>query len=120
MHFSEDDLRVALQRKDPGEAFTQRVMARVDQGETETTLPGLRWWSLRFRPLFAGELAAAAVAVASWVGIQQYQSRQRAEGERAKEQAILALRIAHAKLNQVFERVRATSFDDQKIRREHL
>ena len=31
MHFSEDDLREALKRKDPGEGFTQRVMARVNQ-----------------------------------------------------------------------------------------
>ena len=31
MQFSEDDLRSALQRKDPGPDFTQRVMARVAQ-----------------------------------------------------------------------------------------
>ena len=31
MHFSEDDLREALKRKDPGEGFTQRTMARVNQ-----------------------------------------------------------------------------------------
>ena len=30
MQFSEDDLRSALQRKDPGPEFTQRVMARVE------------------------------------------------------------------------------------------
>ena len=33
MHFSEDDLREALKRKDPGEGFTQRVMARVNQSK---------------------------------------------------------------------------------------
>ena len=33
MHFSEDDLREALKRKDPGEGFTQRTMARVNQAK---------------------------------------------------------------------------------------
>ena len=37
MHFSEDDLRDALKRKDPGEGFTQRVMARVEQAKSEGT-----------------------------------------------------------------------------------
>lgn len=118
MHFSEDDLRVALQRKDPGETFTQRVMARINQGAAQAGAPALGFWPLRPRPLFAGALAAAVVVVASWAGIHQY--NQRAEGERAKQQAILALRIAHAKLNQVFERVRSTSSGDPRIRREHL
>lgn len=120
MHFSEDDLRVALQRKDPGDAFTQRVMARISEGEAKAMAPALRSWPLRLRPLFAGALAAVVVVAASWVGIQQYRSRRIAEGERARQQAILALRIAHAKLNQVFERVRAASSDDPKNRREHL
>ena len=32
MHFSEDDLREALKRKDPGEGFTQRTLwLRVNQ-----------------------------------------------------------------------------------------
>ena len=37
MHFSEDDLREALKRKDPGEGFTQRLMARVNQSKVEAT-----------------------------------------------------------------------------------
>ena len=35
MHFSEDELREALKRKDPGEGFTQRVMARVNQSKAD-------------------------------------------------------------------------------------
>ena len=31
MHFSEDDIREALKRKDPGEGFTQRTLMRVNQ-----------------------------------------------------------------------------------------
>jgi hypothetical protein len=35
MHFSEDDLREALKRQEPGSGFTQRVMARVNQARVE-------------------------------------------------------------------------------------
>jgi len=31
MHFSEDELRAALKRQDPGQQFTQRVMARLSR-----------------------------------------------------------------------------------------
>ena len=56
MHFSEDDLREALKRKDPGEGFTQRVMARVNQSQAEGTKKTVTkktygtfwaWWKLR-------------------------------------------------------------------------
>jgi hypothetical protein len=49
MHFSEDDLRQALKRKDPDPGFTQRVMARVNQADAKSkTSPAAekRGWSL--------------------------------------------------------------------------
>ena len=56
MHFSEDELREALKRQEPGSGFTQRVMAQVNQakgeGKAKTAVKKsngafLAWWKLR-------------------------------------------------------------------------
>ncbi|HLJ30327.1 MAG TPA: anti-sigma factor [Candidatus Angelobacter sp.] len=127
MHFSEDDLRQALRPKDPGDALTQRVMARIHQGEAKATaLPERkrlfpRLWPLRLRPALAGAMAAVILVAGGWLGLAQYKHTQElARGERAKQQAILALRITNAKLNQVFERVKASQIREAKIKGEHL
>ena len=131
MHFSEDDLRRALDRKDPGTAFTQRVMARIHQAEAKTAgAPKkpfrLFWWPLTLRPVLACVIVAV-LAVGAWLGVRQYrqiQDRERIQenlaGERAKQQAILALRITNAKLNHVFHRVNSPQPHENKFRREHL
>src|SRR5579863_2818652 len=112
MHFSEDDLRSALRRKDPGEAFTQRVMARVHQAEATVSTPkpgktswAQPWWRLRLRTALAGVIVAALVPGA-WLGFAHYrQVQEERAGELAKQQAILALRITTIKLSHVFARV---------------
>jgi hypothetical protein len=118
MHFSEDDLRAALERKEPGAGFTQRVMARISQAEANpATVPQERkgffagWWKLKPRPALAVAMAAVLLAIGAWIGYQQYQRRvQDAQREKQREeiaakQAILALRITSAKLNHVFQKV---------------
>jgi anti-sigma factor RsiW len=127
MHFSEDDLRSALRRKDPGASFTQRVMARIHQAETNAPVPRQPgklfrqlWWPLRLRPVLAGVIIAV-LAVGGWLGLMKYRQVQEVQaGEHAKQQAILALRITNAKLNHVFERVKASQAREVKIRRERL
>ena len=111
MHFSEDELRDALRRKDPGESFTKEVMARVAlqqaQGARKANLGGLfrEWWrGLQRRPVAAGALTAVLVFTGS-LGWYRHVQEQR-EGEAAKRQALLALRITNAKLNHVFERAK--------------
>jgi hypothetical protein len=126
MHFSEDDLHEALKRKDPGEGFTQRVMARVNQTKAEGTAgPAkksngsfLAW--LRVRPAWSFAVVAALLLAFAWGGYQysEYRheqlakqeqqrledlKRQQAEAEHARDQAILALKIARSKLNHVLE-----------------
>ncbi|MGH9571182.1 MAG: hypothetical protein ACRD4F_16165 [Candidatus Angelobacter sp.] len=131
MQFSEDDLRAALKRKDPGAGFAQRVMARISQKEVnqketahqDSPAPGRRpgWWPvLRIWPALAGVLAVLLLMVGSWLGYRQYQSVQQARAQRAEQQAVLALRITSAKLNLVLQRVDQQQTSAPKVRRETL
>ncbi len=143
MHFSEDDLRAALKRKDPGEGFTQRVMARVEQAKAEgKTKPAngksngslFAWWKLK--PAWTFAVVALLLLGFAWGGYQyseyrhqliarQEQQRleeikkQREEAERARDQAILALQIARSKLNHVLQQAQVPAGID-KIRRQRL
>jgi hypothetical protein len=142
MHFSEDDLREALKRKDPGEGFTQRVMARVEQAKAEgnTRLAKksngsfLAW--LRVRPAWSFAAVALLLLGFAWGGYQysEYRheqlakqeqqrleelKRQQVEAERARDQAILALKIARSKLNHVLEQAQIPVAVDP-IRRQRL
>ena len=137
MQFSEDDLKAALKRKDPGPDFTQRVMARLNDADERKSRAareqrGVFGWLPAFR--FAPALAAAAFAVmllvGAWIGYQSYQDHQRvarqmeiqreAEAKNAEQQAILALRISSEKLNHVFRKVNGAMPQDDKIRRQRL
>jgi hypothetical protein len=145
MHFSEDDLQQALKRKDPGEGFTQRVMARVEQAKAEPTTPPAKakksngaffaWWKLR--PAWIVAMAAVLLAGFALGGYQysEYRHREfawqeqqrleqarqeREQAERARDQAILALQIARSKLNHVLERAQLPVESNDKIRRQRL
>lgn len=137
MHFSEDDLRQALERKDPGEGFTQRVMAKVNQADAKSkTSPAtkgrgwflLRWWNLR--PAWTFAAMAVLLLGFAWGGYQyaEYRHREIArenqqrleEAERARDQAVLALRIARSKLNHVLQQAQLPAETDDKTRRQRL
>jgi hypothetical protein len=142
MHFSEDDIREALKRKDPGEGFTQRVMARVNQSESESK-PVLAKPEKKSKGFYLGWLthrpawAMAVVAVlllAFGIGGYQYseyrhredmqvtrENQQRLEeAERARDQAIMALEIARAKMNHVLQHAQLQAEPNDKIRRQRL
>ena len=100
MHFSDDDLRSALERKSPSPDFTQRVMAQI--GKPPAKAPGkfagksiFRWW----RPQWAvaAALAACLLLALSWIQYHRYQ--QRIEAQNARKQVVLALRITSEKVN---------------------
>ena len=145
MQFSEDDLRSALQRKDPGPEFTQRVMARVaeqvgQQNVSKTAnakkkdreLSGWRSWfaGSSWRPVMAGAVAAVIFAIMAWMGIERYQGyieqvqNRKVQEEKvacqAEEQAFRALRITSAKLNHVFQKVNGAPATEPRIRRQTL
>ncbi|HEY4676857.1 MAG TPA: hypothetical protein VIJ01_06840 [Candidatus Angelobacter sp.] len=141
MHFSEDDLREALKRKDPGEGFTQRLMARVNQSKAEALAQPvtkkvngkfLSWWM--HRPAWAVAVVAMLL-LAVGIGGYQYseyrhaeenriarmkQQQLQREAERARDQAIMALEIARAKMNHVLQHAQLQAEPNDKIRRERL
>lgn len=133
MRFSEDDLKEALRRKDPGPSFAQRVMARIGQVQESEAVrmkakKGPLWlrWVIAQHPALASALAALVLAIGGGLGYEQHQRAQeqkRVESQRAelaKEQVVQALKITNAKLNHVFRRVSEPSAGEPKIRRETL
>jgi uncharacterized protein HemX len=132
MHFSEDDLRKALKRHDPGPGFTNRVMTGINQAEKKAHAGPKRGSffsaiiSLARRPALAAGLAVLALAVGGGLGYWQHQVNERkrqheqAMAKEAERQAIVALRITNAKLSHVFQRVRESQQNDSNIRRQRL
>jgi hypothetical protein len=85
----DDELRSALKRREPPAGFTDRVAARarVTRAESVSTWRRTLQWA-----------TACAVATVLLVGAGgEYRRRQ--EGERAKEQVVLALRMAGSRLS---------------------
>jgi cytochrome c-type biogenesis protein CcmH/NrfG len=148
MHFSEDDLREALKRKDPGEGFTQRTLIRVNQArvnqsaseqepkpakpEKKTNGAFLSWWM--HRPAWAVAVVTMLL-LAFGIGGYQYseyrhaeemriarakQQQLQQEAERARDQAIMALEIARAKMNHVLQHAQLQAEPNDKIRRQRL
>ena len=95
----EDALRSALRREDAPEGFALQVLARAQQQNATHEVQKTSWLSIFSQPLLRWA-AVAAVTICVAVGGTYYRNlqRQRAEGEAAKQQLMLALRIAGSKL----------------------
>jgi hypothetical protein len=96
---TEQELRQALSRKAPAPGFRTRVMERLEERTAEA--PRWRGW----------RAAAAALALTATVGgwtAWKVEERRR-EGERAKEDLVLALRIAGEKVRVAQDEVRTLS-----------
>ncbi|HYM78653.1 MAG TPA: hypothetical protein VE377_21970 [Candidatus Dormibacteraeota bacterium] len=94
----EDSLRNALRREDAPEGFAAGVLARVaQQNSPRHEVP--TWLRIFSVPLVRWA-AFAAISASLIVGTIYYRNlqRQRLEGEAAKQQLMLALRIAGSKL----------------------
>jgi hypothetical protein len=103
MNQVERDLREALRRRDPPSDFADKVLARTRQSESNRSQPIWSW------------LAAAAAVVLLIVGGATYiqEQRRQAEGVRAKEQLMVALRITGAKLHDA--RVKITNAQQRVV-----
>lgn len=91
----DDELRAALQRRDPSPDFTNRVLARV---AAQSVRPASRTGSHKWTPWVAA-LAASLMLTAGALEYRRYQ------GERAKAQVLYALRITATKLNKAQKKV---------------
>jgi hypothetical protein len=92
-HF-EEQLRAALRREEPDGNFSTTVLARL--AEERDRVP---WWRLRLPQLRWAVAMASLVAVLGFGLYRHEQQRQRAAGQAAREQVMVALRIAGAKIH---------------------
>jgi hypothetical protein len=103
----EDALRHALRREDAPEGFALKVLARAEQQNSAAQeAQRTSWLSIFSQPLVRWT-ALATISICLIIGGVRYRNlqRQRAEGEAAKQQLMLALRIAGSKLQLAKEKV---------------
>jgi hypothetical protein len=104
----EDDLRRAMRRESPAPGFASRVLQRIEREQTprRTRNP---WRNRSFRTV-AASLTLTAI-LGGWGAHAVYERRQ-AEGERAREQVLVAMRIAGQKVRYAQHEVRAIGSPD--------
>ncbi|MFN0110110.1 MAG: hypothetical protein ACKVZH_14740 [Blastocatellia bacterium] len=138
MNRFEDELKQSLRREEPSSDFTDRLMARIaldkeglGDGVTGRRREAKADWIKKLRAMFtlpqmkwamAGAMAASLVI--SVVGVNRYRQHQlelrqqaelaEAEGQRAKEQVMFAMRIASAKLNVAQKKVKESLHNDDQ------
>ena len=95
----EDELRKALRRTDPPEGFAERVLARTASARR----PGHRSFGARLA------WAAALVAVLGIGGYLYQQRQERLRGERAKQEVVMALRLAASELDSAMQKVQESN-----------
>jgi len=93
----EDELKAALRRKEPPLGFANRVMRRIERPRPAFRLRWAAW-----------AVAAGLILSAGGLRYHSYQV-ERAQGERAKRQLLLALEITSEKLSLVQRKVDALS-----------
>ncbi len=94
----EDELRRALKPENPPDHFAERVAARIESARRR---PG----AMPARRRMIGMATAATIAMATGTTIYVAHRRQISEAERVRNDAVVGLRIASAKLNEVHERL---------------
>ena len=90
----ENDLSRALRRESPAPGFADRVMTRIERERRGTA----RWWR-------AAAASVALTAVLGGWGAHEY--AQYREAERARDQVLIALRIAGSKVRYAQQEVRS-------------
>jgi hypothetical protein len=121
----DDELRFAFRRHEPSPDFADRVMARIAQlhiQQKQERLMARTIWLRKLSEFFqpprmkwAMAGAMAMVLLIAGFGWRRHIENERlrqaeiAEGERAKEQVMLAMRIASAKLNVAQRKLQKTS-----------
>lgn len=96
----EQDLRHALRRESPPAGFASRVLQRI---ENERAPKRTRWWRA---------VAASVTLTALLGGWAAHTIHERREGERARDQVLLALKIAGEKVRYAQQEVRTIGSND--------
>lgn len=103
----ENELRKALERREPPDGFAERVLARLEPAPAPK--PGWReaLISLVRVPDLRWATAAVVACLMLTLGALHYRrvQQERAAGEAAKSQVMQALRIASSKLNVTLKKV---------------
>ena len=106
----ENELRKALERREPPAGFAERVLAQLEPAPTPK--PGWREALISLVPVPRLRWAAAGVVACMLLtlGALHYRrvAQERAAGEAAKAQVMQALRIASSKLNVTMKKVQET------------
>lgn len=92
----EELLKQTLERKEPSDGFTERVLAQARKLDSR---PRRRF----FLPFWFAPALAVLLVLAATLGYQRHRERQ--EGERASEQLVVALRLTGMKLHQIRNKV---------------
>ena len=118
MNYSDKELKGALRRRGPPGGFTERVLARIAAEDAAQSVPQRESWLRFLTQSLVRWAAAAALAGALIAGGIQYRrvQRERAEGEAAKRQLMLALRIAGRKLQLAKAKVNEINRNEGKDR----
>ncbi len=90
----ERDLTRVLRRRSPAPGFASRVMLRIDEKENR---PRPTWWRA---------VAASLTLAALLGGYATHKVLERREGERARDQVLLAMRITSEKVSMARNEVR--------------
>ncbi len=109
----EDELRKAMERREPGENFTARILAGVKQEESRKARSWRTpFWQLTWQASYA-RIAWAAALLLILAGLIGYRQQVRAaEGRAAKEQLLAAMHIAGAQLREAQLRVKRIEFPE--------
>ncbi len=115
MSYLEDDLKAALRREEPPADFADRVLARLNQPPQPT------WWerfSVLMRPprLQWVALSVMVSVLIPFGAVQYHKEREyRAQGERARQQLLFAVRVAGARLHRAQQKVLDAGRMDTRI-----
>lgn len=113
MNLFEDELRKAMERREPSENFTARILARVEQEESrKDRSPWTTFWRLPWQ-VGHPRLACAAALLLIFAALIGYRQHVRAtEGRAAKEQLLTAMHIAGTQLHEAQLRVKRIEFPE--------
>jgi hypothetical protein len=97
----EDQLRRALERKEPSPDFAARVLARVSAKRHPRTIANWFHW-----PAWtAAAIAASLLFASTGLDLERRQRLAREQGEEARAQLLQAMEITSVELNKIHQKV---------------